>query len=260
MGRLTGFWLHRFVNWDRPSQVGFLLAIGLCIVAIIVGVKGPESLRGPVLFGAVGLVIAAQTIFLWANRSMVTEYTKAQRLYLKGEFTTSVIILEELRGNNQADLRALTLLGNAYRQLGQLEDSETTLLQALVIDTEHPFPLYGLGRTRLAQGQYEEAAETIEKALANGAAEVCAFDAGEAHYRNGNIEQAIELLEKSRPYIQKEPHRVLMATYLLHKLTDTDPPSEKLVKAGITYWKTQAKIFAHTPYGSTLTEDIAAMQ
>ena len=260
MGRLTGFWLHRFVNWDRPWQVGFLLAIGLFVVALIVGVKGPESLRGPALFGAVGLVIAAQTIFLWANRSMVTEYTKAQRLYLKGEFTASVVILEELRANNQIDIRAMTLLGNAYRQLGQLEDSETTLLQALEIDTEHPFPLYGLGRTKLAQGQYEEAAETIEKALANGAAEVCTFDAGEAHYRNGNIQQAVELLEKSHLYIQKEPHRVLMATYLLHKLTNTDPPSEKLVEAGITYWQTQAKVFAHTPYGSALTQDVAAMQ
>ena len=71
MGRFTSFWLHHYLNWDHSSQVGFLMAIVLLLLALVVALVGPSDLRQPATIGAMGLVITAQVIFLWANRGMV---------------------------------------------------------------------------------------------------------------------------------------------------------------------------------------------
>jgi len=260
MRRRIGFGWNRFLNWDHPSQIGFLLAILLLIPALIVIAAGTEETRPPAIIGAIGLVIIAQVIFMWANRGMVAEYTQAQRHYLKGDFAAACAVLEELRRHHKADLRALSLLGNTYRQLGQLPESEAVLRKAVTLDERQPFALYGLGRTLLVSGRYAEAAATLEQALINGAAEVCRFDAGEVYYRLGETQKAIELLQSARIHLLREPHRLLMTVYWLHKLADGEPPSAKLIGLGLPYWQAQAKLFAQTPYGAELTQDITTIQ
>jgi len=257
MGRLTSFWLHRYLNWDHSSQMGFLIAIGLLLLALVVALVGPSELQQPATIGAMGLVITAQVIFLWANRGMVAEYTRAQHHYLDSDFESAKAILEELRDSGRADFRALTLLGNTYRQLGQLGESEVVLLDAVDLAPKHPFPVYGIGRTFMAYGRYPEAAGALDQALKDGGAEVIWFDAGEAHYRLGNTLRAIELLQSALPHVQDEPHRALMATYLLSRLGAGEPPAYELVQQGLPYWERQSRVFGATPYGTALAQDIA---
>jgi tetratricopeptide (TPR) repeat protein len=260
MGNLTAFLLERFRAWERPAQTGFLLALALFFPALIVAAAGPESLRWPATIGAMGLVIVAQVIFMWANRGMVTPFTRAQRHYLNGEFAAARDLLQALREDGKADVRALTLLGNTYRQLGQLEDSEAVLSEAVDIRPNHYFPLYGFGRTLLVQGRYSAAVETIQRALDNGAEAIVYFDAAEAHYRQGEAEPARALLQQAQPHVQHEPHRALMTAYLLYRLDAGERPAAALIREGLAYWQNQAALFAHTPYGQAVAEDISGLQ
>jgi tetratricopeptide (TPR) repeat protein len=233
------------------------MAIVLVLLAIVIALVGPSELRQVATIGAMGLVITAQVIFLWANRGMVAEYTRAQHHYLESDFESARAILEELRNSGKADFRALTLLGNTYRQLGQLSESEMVLLDAVDLAPKHPFPVYGIGRTFMAYGRYPEAAGAIDQALKDGGAEVIWFDAGEAHYRLGNKLKAIELLQSALPRVQDEPHRALMAGYLLYRLDAGQAPGPELVEQGLPYWERQSKVFEATPYGTALAQDIA---
>ena len=88
------------------------LAVFLLLIDLLVIVFGPISARTPAMIGFFGLLIAAQIIILWANRDMVTAFTKAQRYYLDEDFQSAREILEDLRQRDKADVRALTLLGN----------------------------------------------------------------------------------------------------------------------------------------------------
>ena len=245
----------RFRDWDRPSQVGFASAIVLLIPALIVARTGPESLRGPATVGVIGLVIAAQVVFMWANRGMVTDFTRAQRHYLRGEFEQAVRILEHQHDQGKADFRSLTLLGNTYRQLGRLDASESVLLEALDINPQHYFSLYGFGRTLLVMGRYTEAAQMIERALQNGGAPGLAVDAAEAYYYGGGAGDKVVALLRDVS-VEDEPHRALMAAHLLHRHGAGERPAAMLVRAGLPYWQQQAALFRSTPYGVALAYEM----
>jgi tetratricopeptide (TPR) repeat protein len=253
----------RFVNmlraWDRTSRAALALAISLLGIDLLVVAFGPMTTRLPSLIGLFGLVIAIQIIILWANRGLVTPFTKAQRYYLNEDFDSAREILEKLRETGKADGRALTLLGNVYRQLGSLDQSRSVLREALDIQPNHHFPLYGFGRTLLVQGYYGEAAEVFQQALLLGAPPVTQLDMGEALYRAGQPEKAGEVLQTALTSAQ-EPHRRLMAEYLLYRLGVRDLPALSSLVDGLPYWEASAERFSHTIYGQSLADDIRAMQ
>jgi tetratricopeptide (TPR) repeat protein len=219
---------------------------------------GGMSLRVPAVIGFFGLVIAAQIIILWANRGMVTEFTQAQRAYLAEDFDTARDLLEGQRAKSRADVRALTLLGNTYRQIGDLEQSEAILLEALNNAPNHHFPLYGFGRTLLLQGRYAEAVDALTQALDAGAPSIVLLDVGETLYRSGNAEAAVERL-RAVPATD-EPHRALMADYLLYRLGVQAHPDAETIRAGLPYWQAAADRYLHTAYGQALTDDVNAMR
>ncbi len=195
---------------------------------------------------------------MWGNRGMVTPFTKAQRHFLAGEFEAARDILESLRARGRADFEALTLLGNTYRQLGMLDRSEAILHDALQTGPEHHFPLYGFGRTLLAQGHYTEAAGYIQRAFDAGAPPVTRFDLAHALYRQGETAQALHWLEAAREVIDA-PYRLLMIDYLRYRLGAGERPSPEVIEAGLPYWRASAERFAHTPYGRALDEDVQHM-
>lgn len=256
MGRLTASILRQFRTWERPAQIAFLLALILLIAAGLVIAVGPFSLRQPAVIGFFGLVIVAQVIYLWANRGMVTAYTQAQRAYLAEDFETARNLLEELRAGGKADMRVLTLLGNTYRQMGQLELGEAVLLEALDIQPNHHFPLYGFGRTLLVQGRYAEAVDALTQSLDAGAPPVVQLDLAEAYYRMGDAQQAIERLQAVST---DEPHRALMSAYLRYRLGVGDRPDDALLQAGLPYWQASAERYRHTAYGQALLADVQAL-
>ncbi|PJF21181.1 MAG: hypothetical protein CUN56_12395 [Phototrophicales bacterium] len=250
MGKLTAFLINKFKAWDRPSQIAFIMTLVLMIPPVIALLSGVQSLRQPAVVGLMGLIISAQGIIMWANRGMVTDYTRAQRAYMAGDFITARNTLETLYQTGKADYRELTLLGNTYRQLGDLPASERVLSEALNIHPRHYFPLYGFGRTLLVQGRFAEAQHTLEAALQHDAPPAIHFDLGEAMYHQGNEPVAVVHLSQALPHLDEA--RRFMAVLLLYNMGKGAPPDAELIAAGWAYWQAQVTLFQHTPYGEAL--------
>lgn len=259
MGRgiLFDLW-QQIQQWDRASQLALLLAAILWLLVGIVFVTQPE-LRTPATIGLVGLTIAMQAVVLWGNRGMVTPYTQAQREFMAGDFVAArETLLSLLRSDDTPDVDAYVLLGNTYRHLSQLDESEDALRQALQRRPDYHFPLYGLGRTLLAQGHYAAAADAIQQALEAGAPSIVAFDLAHIEYRRGNAAASLDWLR--RMPTPDEPYRNLMTAYLLHKLGSADAPSAYVIDEGLPFWEAEAARFSHTPYGADIAQDVAAMR
>jgi len=249
-----------FRRWDVNAQIGFVIAVVLAVISGVVASNGSDSLRTPATIGAMGSVIAAQVIFMWGNRHMVTPYTQAQRAFIAGDFEKARDILGPLYEQQAADYKMLTLLGNTLRQMGLLDESEAVLSEALDKQPNHYFPLFGFGRTLLSKGCYSEAVQAFEKALSNGGESVIEFDLGEALYRDGRIDAAIPILERVYAHLESESHRQLMAHYLLFQSGQGDAPSAAMIREGILYWQNYAELFASTSYGEILNQDVQLMR
>lgn len=266
MGILIRFW-EDVRRWDKPTQIGFALALILAIVAGGLALGGAEAIRRPAAIAGVGLVLIAQMLVMWGNRHMVTRYTQAQRLVLAGDFEQArqellALMSEAQTRGKKPRIDAIALLGNVYRHLGDLEQSEQVLKQALAREPEYHFPVYGLGRTYLAQGRYQEAVTFIKKSLSLGAPPVVQFDLGHAAYRYNELETARTALAEALTHEPIEPHRRLMAMYLLDKMgaEGSDIPNATLIQEGIAFWRAEAERYAQTPYGQALLEDIHGIE
>lgn len=259
-GQITASFLERFHHWDRASRTAFILAGGLMVFLVIFGRGLPDDLRQNALIGIAGLFIVMQVIFLYANRGMVSTLTTAQRHYLAEEFTAARDLLEAALANTaKPDFRALTLLGNTYRQLGLADQSHQTLTKAVQAAPQHHFPWYGFGRTLMTLGQYNQAIEAFERALQLGAPTVTLLDLAEAHYRAGaEAALIIDILQKAPP--PDEAYRALWADYLHWRISGGEVPDPTLIADGIGYWQAIAQRFAHTPYGQAVAADLTVLQ
>ncbi len=259
MGRLTALLIGQFRAWERPAQMAMGLALALLALALLALVLSPSDWRQPIMIGFIGLIFVTQAIFMWANRSMVTPFTRAQRQYLAGDLAGALATLEPLVAAESPDVRALTLLGNTYRQVGRLEESARILTKAIGLRPFDPFPLYGFGRTLLVSGQYIEAVTVLRQALEAGAVPAVQVDLAEALYRQGLGDEARALLELNKDAAY-EPHRQLMVDYMLYRLGTGVAPAPDRIENGLPFWKESANRFAHTPYGQALADDVRQMQ
>jgi tetratricopeptide (TPR) repeat protein len=244
-----------FKTWERSTRIAFVLGIVLLVLALVAALLAPPEVRVPVLGGASALLLIIELTVLWGNRGMISAFTRAQRLYMVGDFAGTLALLEGMR--TKADARALTLLGNTYRQLGRLDESEAVLSEAVGKAPNHYFPIYGFGRTLLSEGRYAEAVDAIQRAVELGAPSVVRGDLGEAYYRLGKRDDAVLALHDT---VVNEPHRKLMAQYLLYRMGVGEPPTVDVVEAGLTYWQATAERFRATPYGIALESDVYEMQ
>ncbi|MFO7322282.1 MAG: tetratricopeptide repeat protein [Chloroflexota bacterium] len=256
MGFFTRSLIERFRVWERPAQIAVVTALVLLALVILLAGLGPPELRLPAIIGVVGLLLVLQLVVLWANRDLVTPFTQAQRHYLKGEFEAALRVLEQER--KAANAKELTLLGNTYRQLGRLDESETALREALAKAPGDHFPLYGLGRTLLSKGNYAEAAATLREALDAGAPPVIRSDLAEALYHAGDTEAAKTALHEASQ-LEQEPHRQFMNALLLWRMGTGPRPEEALLRDGLPYWQATAERFAHTPYGAAVQKDLGRL-
>lgn len=262
MGGVARGILRRFSQWDRPTQIALVMAALVFIAMLIVGAQLPEESRGYALVGIIGVLVVAQLIVMWGNRGMITSFTQAQRHYLAGDFEAARDALETADDLKPNDYRARTLLGNIYRQLGDLDKSEEVLTQALQIAPNHHFVLYGFGRTLLVKGQYAEAAKVIAQAVAGGGPEIIRVDYAEALYRLGvPRERLVEALNAAHYAAQiamqnGDTHQALMVQYLLYRIGEGEAPEHQLVEDGLAYWEATRERFAHTPYGAALADDV----
>ncbi|MDX2077970.1 MAG: hypothetical protein SFZ02_16190 [bacterium] len=239
-----------FRVWERSAQIAFLLALLLAIPALIMSITADDDVRGYAVISLMASLFVAQLIFLWANRGMVNDYTRAQRHFLRGEFVQAKEILMAHLTTHPKDVQAMTLLGNTYRQLGDLPASHAILLEAVNIQPMNYFPLYGFGRTLLVAGQFNEALGIFQKAIKAGGHAITYFDIGESAYYCGNFDVARDALQNGLSEVSGEKNRAWMAQALLNQMEKM--PLPPLADAPRAYWKTQAQLFEQTPYGEAL--------
>ena len=262
MGLLNRFW-QDLRQWDKPSQLALLLALLMGLICAGLATFGPLEWRDTAIIALVGVVIVTQGIVMWGNRHMVAPITQAQRHMLAGDFEAARAVLlaylDECQAQGRAPaVHALTLLGNAQRQLGALNESERLLREALRRQPNSHLAAYGLGRTLLSLGEYQEAESFIKKSLALGAPPVVQFDLGHALIRQGRHAEATPLLRAAQT--APEAHRRLLAIYWLYRLGDGPAPSAELIREGSTFWHAEIQRCVRTPYGRALQEDIHGIQ
>jgi tetratricopeptide (TPR) repeat protein len=246
---------RQILKWDRPSQIALALAIVLLVIALIISGNVPD-LRTPALVAIIGLTLTIQAIVMWGNRSLVTAYTRAQRLFLAGELREASQVLEqeisELQSNRQpVKVDLLVLLGNVYRNLGQIERSENLLREACQKTPDYHFALYGLGRTLLVKGDFSAASDLIDRAAQTGAPATVLHDLAIAHACMGDLVAAQEILQRVMP--TDDPARQLMAAYI--GVGQVKPTPDMLV-----FWQGEYERFSATPYGQFLREFLSTVQ
>jgi tetratricopeptide (TPR) repeat protein len=250
--------------WETSSKIAFGIGVALLIPVVLMLIFGGESLRIPAVISIGGLVTVLQAIALWGNRHLVTPYTKAQRAFLKGDFQFVVELLEDLiqkhaRAKKSVNVDVYVLLGNAYRNLGRLDESLNILKQAEKAQPEYHFVMYGLGKTLGALGRYQEAITSIKKSLSQGAPSVVQFDLGFFSYLNGNVDEALTIFRDILPTIH-EPHRQLMGYFILNQQHENYVISTDLLEQGLPFWQSEVQRFSNTPYGLQIQDDVKLLQ
>lgn len=263
MGILFTFW-QQMRTWEHPTRVAFFGALALIPILLLLAVIAPASVQTPVLIGLAGILIAIQVIAMWGNRNLVTPYTRAQRLYLSGDLEAARDVLETARDTNKTsgrkpDVDIITLLGNVYRSLGELDASEELLRKAVKIAPEAQFPRYGLGRTLLTKGSYALAASEFELAAQGSVSGAVLFEIGHARYRMGEHDAARAALHDSLNF-ELEDYRQLMARFWLQKLGEDHTFSLNVLEEGLVFWKAEVQRFRNTPYGQSIEEDVLALE
>lgn len=250
--------------WEPPVRWAFWVALALLVALLIAFAVGREQVPTWSLAGLLGLTLVLQGIALYGNRHLVTPYTQAQRAFRGGEFAQARTILEQhiaeqsLAGKTvSADV--YVLLGNALRNLGEVDESERVLRRVVEQQPDYGFALYGLGRTLLVRGKYAEAAEFIKKSLLFGAPKAVSFEMGYATLESGDAETGREILHEALAYAD-EPYRKLMAYHLLGGLETLVEPPPRSLASGLAYWEREADVFASTPYGARVAKHIEAMR
>lgn len=241
--------------WETPVKIGVALALIVGLLLLIAANRAPPEVRDLLLFSAALVLIVGQGLVMWGNRMMLTPYAQAQQAYIAGRVAeardTLVQHIEALRQRGrQPNADTLTLLGNAYRQLGQLAESERMLRQAVTLQPSYYFALYGLGRTLLVEGAYAEAVPYLEQAHQRQPAAVIALDLLLAYHFSGADAAAQQLL-LGQP-VPDEPQRALLRALLAQRLLGQPAPDAALWAAGWAFWEAEAQQFAATPYGAGL--------
>ena len=246
----------------RDSRIRLALlagVVGWIVMGVLVVVT--DGLTAPVWIAFIA-TSWIQIGALFYRRRPSGPLAEAQQMFMQGQFEEAAALLES--GADES-VQARTLLGNTYRQLGRLKESEVVLrkaLTALSSDSGADFPLYGLGRTLLAGGDFPGAAQTIREALDSGGRKVIRADLALALHLSGDERGAVDAAKSVAGMLQIEAHRALMINYLLHRLDD-DPRGLDVMRRsrdGLAFWKSEARRFADTDYGVCLGKEIEQME
>ena len=85
---------RRLPELDAPVKFAVALAVILLILLLVLGFGGPQAIQTPARFGAFGLLVSLQVLFLWANRRDISPYHQAQKKFIDGDFRSARSILE----------------------------------------------------------------------------------------------------------------------------------------------------------------------
>ena len=259
MGFLASFWRDAQA-WDRTVKTGVLTGLVLLLILLTLILGAPRDARPLLLVGVIGVVIVIQGLILWGNRHLVTAYTRAQRQFLAGDYeltrdTLLASVAESEQNGKRPSVDTLTLLGNTYRNLGLLRESEDILTTTLQRQPQNPFPLYGFGRTLLAAGRFAEAEAYFQRALDAGGPAGIVFDVALSQVLQDRLDAASQILRTIAQDTTQDAARRWIAQQLLPVEQQTDfSLSASEIQSGIMFWQKEAARFANTPYGQRVTD------
>lgn len=258
-------------QWRLNLALILTLGIGAILVGLTQGRSWGEVL--PLVFGAFAMIGLAQYMLLFRGQKATNhpELRAAQEDFMKGNFQA---VIERLEAATAGDLASdvlvsmLTLQGNAYRQLGQLDLSERSLQKAVQLAETNHYPLYGLSRTLLALGNYSEAEKYLSQALAHGAKKSTRADHVLAQFYAGSTnDHVLQSAFQASKVLRMEDRRTLLVNYVLYQLYSAQNPPNvaqmqlaqnimRNTQAGLAFWEAEAKRFSHTDYGQRLGADV----
>ncbi len=249
----------RLPEWDRSSRLSLYLAVILLVLLLLAGFAGPDEIQSPARIGAFGLLLTLQLLIFWGNRRAISPYHEAQQHYIRGEYESARDLLEPVPETHRESVDALALLGNCYRQLGQLDQSRAAIKRALALKPGYHYALYAAGKLSLVGGDYCDARACFESALAAGAPELVHFDLGQVCYYLGSADAEAHLRKFNAASLD-EPAKAVMATYYLLDISKTGAWAPLLTQEVIAYWLDEAKRYQQTEYGKRLLADIEQLQ
>lgn len=248
--------LRDYPNWERGPRWSLVLSAFALLGCFLLIVLGPDELRLGAAIGAFGALIVLQAAILYSYRHMVNEYALAQQAYLNSNYDEAIRLMEARRVSGKARWRELTLLSNAYRQRGRLDEALDAVQAALVFAPEDAFPLYAYGRALLEHGDFAEAGEMLQKALDSRAPREIALDLADACHRAGDDEGArlaLSALDGLPPL--DDPQRALMQAVLRWRVVGGPAPTADQIAAGLPGWLALEARCGNTAYAEALTAD-----
>jgi tetratricopeptide (TPR) repeat protein len=251
--------LRDYGTWERGPRWSLIASAVALISCLLIIVFGPQDLRVGAAVGAFGALVVLQAAILYGYRHMVNEYALAQQAYLRGDYDEAIRLMESRRASGKARWRELTLLSNACRQRGRLDEALDAVRAALVFAPEDAFPLYAYGRALLEYGEFAEAATALQRALDAGAPRELALDLADARWRMGDAEQArlaLSTLDALPP--PDDPQRTLMLAVLRWRLRKEEAPTADIVSAGLPGWQALETRCGNSAYAEALAADRAA--
>ena len=256
--------LHHFVRdmtrrtpeWDKQTRLAVMMALALLVILLTAGLAGPPQLQMPARIGAFGLLVTLQLLFLWGNRRDVSPYLQAQQHFIAGDYAAARSLLEALPERGRESVDALVLLGNSYRNLGQFEQAQRALQRALENKPRHHLALFSMGKLLMVQGQYSDARQFIESALAAGSPDIVRLELGQCHFLGGNEQAARQQFLAVRPHLLDSPEQAALLESYLHQLGVAKAPD--IEGETIRYWRREAQKAANTVYGEHLRQLVRA--
>ena len=243
---------RRVPEWEASVKASLALALFLFVILMALGLGGPPAVRLPARFGAFGVLITLQLLFLWGNRREISPYHQAQQHFIAGDFQATRSILEAAPASSRESVDALVLLGNAYRHLALFEQSRAVLERALALNARHHLAHFSLGKLSLILGEYAAARESIARAIELGAPAIVNFELGQACFLSDQKDAALRAFRGLPADVSDQPGPALLLAYYWHSLGAAEPPSATLISAGSESLRADAAKYARTPYGEHL--------
>jgi tetratricopeptide (TPR) repeat protein len=259
------------MNWRGRIFLALLITFGLSLVMVNLTRERGFAESVPILIGVSIALVIAQFGLLRLGMNRGGMLAQAQQAFVTGDMTGVVTLVETARsGDEPVSTKALTLLGNAYRQLSDYDQSLDVLQAALHTAPDDPFPLYGLGRSLLVMGRYPEAVAYLQKALQNGARKATRSDYVLALYLADTDPETLRTAcFQASQVLRMEAYRALMVNYILYQTYVADETSQQKTLAlkimrntadALAWWQAEAQRHASTAYGQSLGRELENLQ
>jgi tetratricopeptide (TPR) repeat protein len=247
---------------DPRLRAAFIATIVLSgLIVLVTQVVGEEN-SFPIVVSLIVFMSLLQMglLFLWNGDTASGPLLAARRYYIDGRFEAAAEVLENTELDT-ASAEVLSLLGNTYRQLKRLDESEKLLRTAVERFPEDKLALYGLGKTLLVRGHYDEAAVMIERALAHDGRKNILVELTQAlHYAERDTTEVVRRANQAARVLNLEQYRTLFVNYVLYNLADDNQDVAAHIirnnREGLAYWQSEARRFADQDYGRRVAGDV----